>query len=308
VAKLDGTLLAPFRNIALSPGLVNGEIIGGQDISIVSGSSVRCPPGPTNCVPVTNTLTVSGEVAEVQAGLPACVRDQNGNAITVGSQCSVTVSCGTNNMPPPSCPVTTITSDFNGTAIPAGYFIWFNQIVNVSGRGSNPATVHFTNASIKFTANNVAYNLPVPEGLIVFSASATRATTTFDTTNNRWVTTVPVGYNGNVFVAGLPFQVPAGGFPGGIKQVTWSGIFSSDTPTLSYSWKWAAAAYIQFSSNNNALGVKPVDGDKLNPYANSDHAGTPENYKSFVTGGARGGGGSNFTGSYSGTASASCPQ
>jgi len=38
-------------------------------------------------------------------------------------------------------------------------------------------------------------------------------------------------------------------------------------------------------------------------YKNSDHAGTPENFKTFVVGGATGGGGSNFTGSYSATGS-----
>jgi choice-of-anchor A domain-containing protein len=43
-AIVDGTVLAPYRKIALSPGLVNGQIISGKDISIVSGSSVRCPP------------------------------------------------------------------------------------------------------------------------------------------------------------------------------------------------------------------------------------------------------------------------
>jgi len=41
-AIVDGTLLAPNRKIALSPGLVNGQVISGLDISIVSGSSARC--------------------------------------------------------------------------------------------------------------------------------------------------------------------------------------------------------------------------------------------------------------------------
>jgi hypothetical protein len=45
-AIVDGTILAPYRKINLSPGLVNGEIISGMNISIVSGSSVRCPPCP----------------------------------------------------------------------------------------------------------------------------------------------------------------------------------------------------------------------------------------------------------------------
>jgi hypothetical protein len=47
--------------------------------------------------------------------------------------------------------------------------------------------------------------------------------------------------------------------------------------------------------------VKPVDDNKASAYKNSDHAGTPESFKAFVTGGARGGGGSNYTGSWSGT-------
>jgi len=41
-AIVDGTLLAPARNIALSPGLVNGQVISGRNISIVSVASVRC--------------------------------------------------------------------------------------------------------------------------------------------------------------------------------------------------------------------------------------------------------------------------
>ena len=46
-AQIDGTLLAPLRNIALAPGLVNGAVISSKSISIVSGASVRCLP----CIP-----------------------------------------------------------------------------------------------------------------------------------------------------------------------------------------------------------------------------------------------------------------
>jgi len=50
-------------------------------------------------------------------------------------------------------------------------------------------------------------------------------------------------------------------------------------------------------------GVKPVDDNQTSNYQNSDHAGTPESFKASVTGGATGGGGSNYTGSYSPTVS-----
>ena len=61
--------------------------------------------------------------------------------------------------------------------------------------------------------------------------------------------------------------------------------------------------YTTFDTTYNELGVKPVDDNQASQYKNSDHAGTPENFKAYVIGGATGGGGSNFTGSYSGTGS-----
>ncbi len=91
--------------------------------------------------------------------------------------------------------------------------------------------------------------------------------------------------------------------PGGLKNITWSGTIISDTPGVSVQWKWAASVYSNFSPDYNSLGVKPVDDNKASQYQNSDHAGTPENFKTFVTGGATGGGGSNYTGSLSGTVS-----
>ena len=41
----------------------------------------------------------------------------------------------------------------------------------------------------------------------------------------------------------------------------------------------------------------------MSDFPNSYHAGTPEYRKDYVIGGARGGGGSNYTGSLSGTKS-----
>ncbi len=193
-----------------------------------------------------------------------------------------------------------IASNFNGTAIAAGRSIWFNSIVKVSGRGAGAVTIHFKQSSLEFTANGQLYHLDVPDNTITFSPAASLATVDYSPTLHSWITIVPASYTGNVFLAGLTYPVTAG-LPGGINPVTWSGDFTTDTPGLTVDWQWAAAVYTQFSPDYNALGVKPIDGDQLNAYPNSDHAGTPENFTPYVIGGARGGGGSNYTGSYSGT-------
>ena len=51
------------------------------------------------------------------------------------------------------------------------------------------------------------------------------------------------------------------------------------------------------------LDVKPLHSTTEDPYHNGDQAGTPKNteYQKHVTAGARGGGGSNYTDSYTGT-------
>ena len=110
-----------------------------------------------------------------------------------------------------------------------------------------------------------------------------------------------------IFLSGLAFMVPASGLSGGINPVVWTGTFSSNTPGVSVHWKWGAAVYTSFSTDYNSLAVKAAHTNTC-AFNNSDHAGTPENFKSSVVGGARGGGGSNFTGSWSGTASANVCQ
>jgi hypothetical protein len=163
-------------------------------------------------------------------------------------------------------------------------------------------TIRFTNQTIASSA----FTLSLPDATVIFDPAATSATTTF--VGGMATTRVPSsGLAGNTFFSALSYLVHVT-IPGGLTNITWSGIITSDTPGVSVQWKWAAAVYSSFSSDYNSLGVKPVDDSNASIYRNSDHAGTPENFKSSVIGGARGGGGSNYTGGYSGTVSVGpCP-
>jgi len=196
--------------------------------------------------------------------------------------------------------VSSIASNFNATPIKAGNFIWFSSVLNTSG--NIPITISVRNATIEFTTNGTAYVLPVPDVDVTYSFTATSATTTYNVGTGRWESTLPFLLSGSDFLSGLAFQVPVD-FPGGINPVVWSGEFSTSQGSICIQWKWGAAVYTSFTSDYGDLGVKPCDDNKASIYQNADHAGTPENFRPYVIGGARGGGGSNYTGSPSETAS-----
>ena len=203
----------------------------------------------------------------------------------------------------------TITGNFNGTAIAQGDYIWFTGVLTLKGMGSSPTTLFVSHASVTFTANGTTYTVKVPSSRITFSSTTTTATTDFvqltpASLGKGWKTDLPSsGLAGKDLMTAVEFAVPAGGLPGGIKNVAFTATFSSFSTGLTVNWQWAAAVYTSFDTDYNGLGVKPVDDNKASIYQNSDHAGTPENFKASVTGGATGGGGSNFTGSYSATGS-----
>jgi hypothetical protein len=197
--------------------------------------------------------------------------------------------------------VSSIVSNFNGTAIPAGDTVWFSSVFKPSPLGSAPVTVRVTDQTISFSAGGTDYTVPVPDAVVTLSPTVSAASATFDLATKSWNNVLPTKWSGNGFLDGVAFPVTVP-LPGGINPVTWRASFSTDTAGVSLNWQWAAAVYKGFSTDNNALGVKPLDANTGTAYANSDHAGTPENFKTLVTGGARGGGGSNYTGSYSATA------
>jgi hypothetical protein len=96
-------------------------------------------------------------------------------------------------------------------------------------------------------------------------------------------------------MGGVAVPLPSG-LPAGVKNVTYNASFWTDTPNVTVNWKWAASAYSNLGTDNNALTVKPVDNNNLSAYKNGDQSGTPEAFKSSVVAGGTGNGGNNFTG------------
>ena len=194
------------------------------------------------------------------------------------------------------------TSNFNAQNIQSGDTIWFQSVIQWTGVSPTVLThVHIIDQSLKFVEpDGTTFTKSIPSSVVIYDPSATTATTTWNVTAFRWDTNVPASYSGDVFAGGYAYAVGAGGIPGGTK-VTWTALFETSESCLSVNWKWGAAVYTTFTKENGKIGVKPVDSNSLSAYKNSDHAGTPENFKAYLAAGARGGGGSNYTGSYSGT-------
>jgi hypothetical protein len=213
--------------------------------------------------------------------------------------------------PPPLCQASTSNvSNFNGTPIAAGNYIWFNANFTANGVPTTGATVTFTNSTITFKTSTASFNLPVPNAQITFSPSVSCVSTTFDSLNNRFVTTAPIGGSDEIFLTALSFLVPAN-FGQVSGNVTWNGTFGTNSPNVTMNWKWAAAVYTSpcFVTDYNIIAPLAAHGNACVGSEGGDHAGTPEGtspntgklFKACVIGGARGGGGSNFTGSLSGT-------
>jgi hypothetical protein len=188
-----------------------------------------------------------------------------------------------------------ITASFNGTAIPAGDTVWFNSEFKAGNLGTaSVVNLYVTGQTITFNSGGSSYSVNVPDATIQLSKSTTVATTAVDTSSDGWNTSLQLPPKGNSFLSGAS-MVAASGLPGGIKSVTWSGNFTSDTKGVTVSWQWGAAVYSNFSGDNSVLSVKPQDGSSTT-YNNGDHAGTPEAYKPFVVRGGTGDGGTNWTG------------
>jgi choice-of-anchor A domain-containing protein len=76
-SAVTGTLLAPEREVHLSPGYVQGSVISGMNINLTSGAKVTCSPSAPPLPPVVNIVTVTA----ISSFGP------------ISNQCSATVEC-----------------------------------------------------------------------------------------------------------------------------------------------------------------------------------------------------------------------
>jgi len=159
--------------------------------------------------------------------------------------------------------------------------------------------------------------------MITFSSTASCSSTLFNTTFNRWETTLPLSAASKadeIFAAGIAYLIPAG-FPQNVNNVTWSANVSASVTGLDVTWQYGVSNWLTSSKGTSFPGlsqspfVPDYNGMMVDPahnaplcnasYNSGDHAGAPEfsGRGNVLTGGGSGGGGSNWTGSWSSTPS-----
>jgi phospholipase C len=199
------------------------------------------------------------------------------------------------------------------TPIASGSDIWFSATADITLKESSSATTVFysgqaVNLELK-GGNGIPLSIAAPNSQVVFSPFATSVTTTY--TTEGWVTTAPVGFQGNLFIGGVAYQVPTGVNLAG-DRADWTGDFSGTTVSFTLNWKWAGAVYSSLGTSTigsaafyNGLGIKPVDSRTGSSYSNNNPAGTPENFiANFVSSATAGFGPAQYVGVYSAQGSA----
>ncbi|NNC90580.1 MAG: hypothetical protein HKN82_19155 [Akkermansiaceae bacterium] len=193
--------------------------------------------------------------------------------------------------------VGSIESNFNGTDISGDAHIWFVghlKELKYNGTPDPEVTLYVRNSRVTLDDNGTTRSVQLPDLEMTFSDTATSDSGSF--ANGKWVVTVPKSQTKDAFLGGWMAPVPDGGIEGGASPVTWTADFSVAGAEVSeLKWQWSAAVYEQAPADPNDLGILWVKGERS--------AGTPMNNRDYVTGGARGGGGSNWTGSWSSTKS-----
>jgi hypothetical protein len=212
----------------------------------------------------------------------------------------------------PSCIIPSTSEIISNTSwnrfnIPAGTTpnVWVHAQFKPTGLPTTTASkVQFTGVS--FVLNGHPY--PMPNGVVNFDPNAPLTSTTTFTpsmgTPSTWTTTInPNNISDENFFVGAAIPVDTTITGGG--QATIQFTTQTNDTGLSFSWQWSAAVYTYWPSDWNVALIQSYHG---NGPTGSQHADTPDNtqiQKTLIQG-PRGGGGSNFTGSWSATGQGAC--
>jgi hypothetical protein len=249
-------------------GLTGDCVVTGSATLTSSGSTVSTSHGD---------FTINGGTgaATLSCPTPACVIPPSGTAI-------------------PGSPVS-----WNGFTAPAGSVVWINAHLDASNvPTSTITTVDFTRVTL--VVNDTSYALP--NGKVVFNPAVSTPSTVVNA-DGSWTTRVNPKFSNDIFFDGQAIPVDSNLENGGHGNTdsTLSFSTSSSDKSLQFQWKWGAAVYTSWPGNA-AANIEPVHA--------ALQAGAPQNkaVEADLIQGPRGGGGSNFTGSWSGTGHGSCPQ
>jgi hypothetical protein len=273
------------------PGSTTFTATEGTETITASGTFTGTTTG--NCdVTGTATLTSSGSTAHVSINGQAA----GGAALLTCPTTTPPTACV---IPPSGTAIGGSPVSWNGFTAPAGSVVWINAHLDASNVPTNTiTTVDFTGVSLVVNATTYA----LPNGQVVFNPAVSTPTTVVNA-DGSWTTTVNPTFNNDIFFDGQAIPVDSNLENGGHGNTgsTLSFSTNSSDSALKFQWQWGAAVYTSWPGNA-AANIEPVHG--------AQQAGAPLNptVEADLIQGPRGGGGSNFTGSWSGTGHGTCPQ
>jgi hypothetical protein len=196
-----------------------------------------------------------------------------------------------------------VTAAGNSGQVQPGQFLWFNMHFVPTTKPTVLTKYSVTNVQIHFTdtLTGKGYNVTAPSAQITLNDSSVSMPTS-NFTGGQWIIQIPPSASGSdeIFMTGFSWQNTIGKNVQP-KDFNISANFSTSTVGTSVIWQFGVALYNSHFMDNGYDGLGVLLMHK------ADHAGTPELQKgSFLGGAGTGGGGSNFTGSWSSTGKAVC--
>ncbi len=201
-----------------------------------------------------------------------------------------------------TCPVLSHNpyTDFNSSN-PSGVAttLWMNLHIKLTGTLKTDGDfIIFHDGSITLNGITASWTTaPIPDGKIVADNTVSAPVTSFDMGTNTWITQVPLNYSSSdIFLSAGAITSSTGYTVGAGKKSTLTGQMYSNKSPFSSSWFYGTACYqstFTYSDIAAAGAVTSIGGGVK--------AGTPTTMESRLVPGGSGGGGSNYTGSYSST-------